>query len=184
MIKLMVSDWDGVFTSVKYHNQFSQIELKTYKDIDMTAIKCFQSMGVTFVVLSGDPWNEGVCKSRGIPFFNSRNSDGILDKGEIIKSIMVTYGVTSEETAYVGDDLFDIGALETVKFAFCPSDSSQAVLKYVNSQHKGYSAILSRSGGSGCLDEIFWKLLDLGVLGKVEFDYQKVLELDKKQMIG
>lgn len=183
VMKLMISDWDGVFNSVKFHDKLGNVNLKCYKDTDMTAVKCFQSVGIPFVVLSGDPWNENICKARKIPFYDSRNEQGLLDKGSVILKICRIYKVEPESVGYVGDDVFDIPAFNRVGFAFCPNDASRSVLKYVDSEHKGPSICLDRNGGNGCLDEIFWKCLDAGFLGDESFDYDKLLEIDRRQMI-
>lgn len=180
----MISDWDGVFTSLKYHNNASTVQLKTYKDIDMTAIKCFKTMGVPFVILSGDSWNADICASRKIDFYNSRNKDGFLDKGEIILEICKKYNILPENTGYVGDDIFDIPAMKNVNFVFCPKDSSNFVLEYVNKKHRKYSKVLQRDGGNGCLDEIFWDFYELEMFEQKELDYKELVYIDKQQMVN
>ena len=181
-IKLVISDWDGVFNNVKYYDENSTVKYKTYRDIDMTAIKCFMSINVDFVVLSGDPWNINLCNSRKIPMYESRGKDGILNKGEIIKNIMENYGVSNKETLYIGDDVFDIPAMKEVFYVACPSDASMSVIDYVDGKHKGYSVVLKRKGGNGCVDELFWNCLKLNQLKEKEINYKKLLELDRKQM--
>lgn len=180
-LKLMISDWDGVFTSVKYHDQEATVGLKTYKDIDMTAIKCFWTVGVPFVVLSGDPWNAKICQSRGIPFYDSRNSLGLLDKRKIIEDISNEYKIDKRYIGYVGDDIFDIDSLNYSFFSFCPKDASIRVIREIDNKYKGYSRILERNGGQGCIDEIFWDLYSKNYFENA-FDYERLVQLDKKQM--
>jgi 3-deoxy-D-manno-octulosonate 8-phosphate phosphatase KdsC-like HAD superfamily phosphatase len=180
-IKLVVSDWDGVFNSVKYYGEFSNVVLKTYKDVDMTAIKCFNAMGVDFVVLSGDPWNKNICDNRKIKMYESRNSEGILDKKSVIKSIMQEYGVNSGETLYIGDDVFDIPAMEEVEHISCPRDASYTVLQYFKTCGKN-CIYLDRCGGEGCLDELFYNCMKRDLLSENKLNYEKLLLLDKRQM--
>ena len=42
------------------------------------------------------------------------------DKANYLDDILKQYECTAEETAYVGDDLFDLGIMQKVKYAYCP----------------------------------------------------------------
>ena len=92
--------------------------------------------------LSGDKRvNEKMAMSRKIDFYYSRN------KSKDIREIIDHYGVALDETAYVGDDYYDLEILKLVKYRFCPTDAVRGV--------KNICHVLPRKGSDGVVAELF-----------------------------
>ena len=143
MLRLIVLDIDGVLTDgKKYYGLDGAIYAKKYADKDFTAIKRFKRLGIDVCFLSGDKRiNEKMAAGRKIDFYYSRN------KSADIKEIADHYGATLNETAYVGDDYYDLEILKLVKYRFCPNDAVTGV--------KNICQVLPRTGGEGVVAELF-----------------------------
>lgn len=157
MPKLVILDVDGVMCNGKYYGDNGDVVAKNFVDIDWTAIKCFRATGIPVVFLSGDANNAAVARKRNIPFFHSRSDDGTLNKGALVTEIMSKYGSTFENTVYVGDDIFDIEAMDMVHWAFCPDDASPRVMTQ--------AIALDRASGQGVVAVLFATLQAGGWVG-------------------
>ena len=112
MIKLVILDVDGVMTDgVKYYDREGTVKLKTFCDKDWTAIKRFRAIGVDVVFLTGDPYNVSILENRNLHVIANRGSGFHSDKKNYLDEILEQYNCSVKETAYVGDDLFDIGIM-------------------------------------------------------------------------
>lgn len=120
MIKLLILDIDGVLTNgKKLYSSNGLCEYKVFCDKDFTIIKRLKSRGIHVVALTGDTWNEKILKNRNIDCYASRSKH----KEDMLESILKKYNVSLSETAYIGDDIFDYGVMELVRYPFCPSDA-------------------------------------------------------------
>lgn len=149
-MKLLILDVDGVLTSgLKTYDITGNVMSKEFGDRDFTAIKEFLCAGIQVVFLSGDQQvNSQIAKSRRIPFFYSRRSSGNLSKSECATEIQAQYNCTSNETIFVGDDLFDVEMRNHASFMACPSNAHYR-MKEVS------DLVLSSSSGQGCVQELF-----------------------------
>lgn len=71
---------------------------------------------------------ENRCKEIGIKLLYQ----GITDKAAILNKIMQKYGLTSEQVAYIGDDMNDLSAIETAGISFAPADCARQLIPYVD----------------------------------------------------
>lgn len=145
---LLILDIDGVMTpGTKMYGLDGAAFGKTYCDKDFTAIKRFQAAGITVVFLSGDRQvNEKMASARGVDFYFARLPDGNIDKSVFLRELVNQYGAA--QTAYVGDDYFDITLLDIVDFSYAPADANSEVLSKV-------STVLKVKGGEGVVAELF-----------------------------
>ena len=103
-------------------------------------------MSVCF--LSGDDRvNRHMAKERKIPFYNSRGNN----KEELLKIICQDFGVTTDNVAFVGDDIPDLAAMQSVSYPFCPKDAVKQVKKLCEER----GIILDRLGGRGVVDKLY-----------------------------
>ena len=124
-IKMIVSDFDGIFTdsTVYILNDTTKIKKVSYKDL--MGISLAVKNGLKIAIVSGE-------KSPEIDYIAERF--GLVDifqdiriKAPILQDIMSKYGYTEEEIAYIGDDVNDIGCLEQVKYAITVNDANYKV---------------------------------------------------------
>lgn len=176
MIKLLILDVDGVMTDGrKYYDRSGTVQLKTFCDKDWTAIKRFRAVGVEVCFVTGDAYNQTILENRNLDVWVNRGQGYHNDKQHLLPEILAKYNVTAAETAYVGDDIFDIGIMQCVKYPYCPSDSTDIVREHAQQ--------LDCAGGDNLLAHLFTYLERRRLIPYVKFDVMinKVYELDIKE---
>jgi len=176
VIKLLILDVDGVMTDgIKYYDREGTVKLKTFCDKDWTAIKRFRAIGINVVFLTGDPYNVSILENRNLHVIANRGSGFHSDKKNYLGDILKEYKCTSKETAYVGDDLFDIGIMKGVGHPFCMLDSPRIV--------RQIAQVLPVKGGDNAIMELFDTLEIDGLLPSFSYDkvIDKIYELDLKE---
>lgn len=177
-IKLLILDIDGIMTDgTKTYNLNGIGIAKNFCDKDWTAIKRFKAIGVEVMFLTGDIFNIPIAKNRQIDCIVNRKNGNHVCKSEFLPEIMEKYKVTKEEIVYFGDDLFDIGIMNEVEFAYCPKDAPKIVKYHCND-------VIEVNGGKNAVSVLFEYLEHKEWIVKVP--YIKVMkainELDKKQI--
>lgn len=75
---------------------------------------------------------------------------GIRNKIEKLDELLILFGVTYKEVAYIGDDINDLSCMKPISMAGglvgCPGDAVEEVKKIAN-------YVCSRNGGSGAVRE-------------------------------
>jgi len=173
-IKLVILDIDGVLTDgTKYYDSNANVIYKCYNDKDFTAIKRIKASNIEVCFLSGDNnVNEAMAKKRNIKFYSGRLLNGVMSKKEMLKTILNDYNVTSKETIYVGDDIFDIEVMNEVSLAFCPNDSPKIV--------KDNCICLDISGGKGVISYLFEYLLNNDYVNEPNIEIVKKIDSCEK----
>ena len=72
---------------------------------------------------------------------------GVYDKLGMLKIIARQHQISSEEIAYIGDDLNDLDCMQYCDFSACPQDAVDAVKRKVN-------YVCVHNGGRGAVREI------------------------------
>jgi 3-deoxy-D-manno-octulosonate 8-phosphate phosphatase (KDO 8-P phosphatase) len=54
------------------------------------------------------------------------------DKRGALEKILSKHGLTFDEAAFIGDDLIDLGVLDKVGFAACPTDATEDVRRHAD----------------------------------------------------
>lgn len=109
-IRLLVLDVDGVMTNGTLLFSASGDELKAFNILDGLGLKQVMSAGIEVAVVTG----------RSSPLTARRMSDlgirhlmqGREDKRTALLEVMQSLSVTAEQTAYIGDDLPDLAAIQ------------------------------------------------------------------------
>lgn len=175
-IKLIILDVDGVLTDGrKYYDRDGVVCYKVFCDKDWTAIKRFKALGIPVLFLTGDSYNVSIAKKRNIDVYVNRNDKEHKDKSEYLNEICSKYSVTPDEIVYVGDDIFDLRIMESVGYAFCPSDSPVVI--------RENSFTLNSRGGDNLIVELFEYLERFNLLPKYDINehLKKIYEIDIKE---
>ncbi len=146
-IKLIVSDFDGVFTDGSvYISEKNEVQKKlNFKDI--MGVSILIKNGYNFAIISGE-------KSNILNYFKDKFNleeihGGIRQKGIVLDEIMKKYNLKADEVLYIGDDINDIPAMELVKHRIAPKNLNPILrFKVENLQ------ITQNSGGNGAIREI------------------------------
>lgn len=149
-IRFAVFDVDGVFTDGSLYYTAAGETMKVFNVRDGYGIKALMQEGLDVGVITG----------RNSPVVNTRMEElGIrhiirdrADKGVALQELLDATGYTAEETAYMGDDLPDLAALEMVALPATVRDAEQSVIR---------SAIwrAGAAGGQGAVREFADMLL-------------------------
>ena len=143
MIKLVVFDFDGVFTDGKLFFCSNKI-VKNYNIKDGMGIKLLKDRNIKSIILSGFKENESqkeIAEHLEIEcFFNC------IDKRSKVDQICIEESKKLENIAFMGDDINDIDLLNHVKISGCPIDA-------VKQCKSVCTFISSKKGGEGCVRE-------------------------------
>ncbi len=146
-IKMVVSDFDGVFTDGSvYISEKNEVQKKlNFKDI--MAVALLIKNGYNFAIISGEESN--ILNYFKEKFNISEIHGGIRQKGIVLEDIMQKYGYKKENVLYIGDDINDIPAMELVEYPIAPKNVNPILkIKVKNLQ------ITQSFGGDGAIREI------------------------------
>ena len=176
MIKLLIIDVDGIMTDgIKYYDREGVVNLKTFCDKDWTAIKRFRAIGINVVFLTGDGYNKSILMNRNLHVVVNRGKGFHSDKANYLADILEEYECSADNTAFIGDDLFDIGIMRKVEYAFCVKNSPQIV--------KDNAHTLKYKGGDNILMHLFELLEGQKLIPSFSYEdvVDKIYELDIKE---
>jgi len=149
-ITLIVLDVDGTMTDGGIYIDSNRIESKKFNIKDGAAILLAQSVGIEFMILTGR--ESGCVEQRANELHIKYIAQGVHNKAEYLKNFTETYGLLSENIAYIGDDLNDLHAMHYAGISACPRDATDEVKAYCD-------FILHRKGGEGVVREFVELLL-------------------------
>ena len=151
-IKLVASDFDGVFTdgSVYIDEDLKQVKKINFSDI--MGVSRLIKAGYKFAIISGETSNI-------LNYFKNKfNIDeihgGVRQKGIVLSEIMEKYSLSYDEVLYMGDDINDIAAFDCVKYKIAPKNANPIV------KVKEGIQITQNSGGDGAFREVVDTLLN------------------------
>lgn len=129
-IKLFAMDVDGTLTDGKIYISDKGEAMKAFNAKDGLGIKLLIRHGITPVIITGRRSDIVTrrCEEIGISVLYQ----GIRDKAATLKEVMKKYDCTADETAYIGDDMNDLSAMQTAGVTFAPADCATALLPYVD----------------------------------------------------
>lgn len=154
MIKFVVLDFDGVFTSGRVFINNEGTILKHYNAKDGHGMKLLRDKGLEIGVISGYEKNDSqlnIIKHLNIKYF----SLGTNEKLNVLKKWCDELNLNMEtEVAYMGDDINDIELMNNVKLKGCPIDSHEKCLKIAD-------FISKKKGGDGCVREFIEYIIEI-----------------------
>jgi 3-deoxy-D-manno-octulosonate 8-phosphate phosphatase (KDO 8-P phosphatase) len=144
-VNLLLLDVDGVLTdgSIIYHHDGTETKIFNVKD--GLGIRLLMDAGIQTGIVTGRSSNALLhrCRNLGIKHI----FDGIKDKASVINKISEQTGVSSGQTAFMGDDLPDLPLMRRVGLAAATADAHETVKKHAH-------IITSLKGGYGAVREI------------------------------
>ena len=146
MIKLIIFDFDGVFSDSKFYFDNSNNIKKTYNGKDSYSLKIIKQHNIKCGIIT----NDKIVSIKNAPHIFDRLDKVSLGsdkpKLEILDTWLNEYGFSYQDVAYIGDDLPDIPVLKKVGFSACPNDAVEEVKKV--SQY-----VCKNKGGDGAVRE-------------------------------
>jgi len=184
MVELVISDIDGVLTDSSINIGESGELFKSFDVKDGHGIVNWNERdGKAFVVVTARM--SDAVEHRTAELGISEVYQGVDDKRERVAHIADQRDVSLNDTAYIGDDISDLGAMDLVGKACCPADAVLEVKQmcdYVSDRH----------GGDGAVRDILSHLgaeskPTVGVIparyGSTRFPGKPLADIDGKPMI-
>ena len=149
-LTLIVLDVDGVLTdgSVIYSNNGD--ELKAFNIKDGLAIKMAQRAGLQFAIITGR--SSQLLARRAAELGIDIVLQGRSDKLAALSELAQELDISLQQIAYMGDDLPDLGAIESVALGTCPADAASEVVAAAD-------WVATVNGGRGAVRELIEMLL-------------------------
>ena len=144
-IKLILTDVDGVLTDGgMYYTKDGDI-MKKFFVRDGMGVALLKKEGIPTIIVTKE--KSTVTKK----WSNNMNIEklywGIIKKEDILEKVCKDYKIKSQEVAYIGDDINDVGLLKLVGLSASPSDALDTVVKICD-----YTC--SHSSGNGAFREL------------------------------
>jgi len=143
-IKIVVFDFDGVFTNNKVIVNELGLEAVICNRSDGIGLSRLKSIGVKSFIISTEK-NKVVLKRAEKLKIKCYNN--IHDKSKILKNICNEENVNLKDVCFVGNDINDIPALEICGFPVGVKDSYDEIKPYIK-------FITKNKGGEGAVREI------------------------------
>lgn len=144
-VRLVAFDIDGVFTDGRFYLSDEGIESKAFHTQDGYGIRKLQDAGVAVAVISGR--SSGAVAKRMAELKVRHVVQGCGDKVAALDEIIAKLGISTDDCAYVGDDVPDLPLLQYVGYAI-------AVANAVPSVHEQCNYSTKASGGFGAVREV------------------------------
>ena len=143
-IKLIATDIDGVWTDAKMHYTEDGEYMKSFSTYDGMATALLKNEKIEIAILTSE--NSQIVKSRakklGIKYVYINEKEKLFR----IKYLCNRLNITSDEVAYIGDDVNDLEILKYVGLSAMPCTSP--ILDVFNPDY-----ITKRVGGNGAFRE-------------------------------
>jgi len=143
-VRLIAFDVDGVFTDGRFYLSDDGVESKAFHTQDGFGIRQLITAGISVAVISGR--RSGAVEQRmqelGVPYI----VQGCKDKVAALDAILAELGITTDECAYVGDDVPDLPLLRHVGVSI-------AVANAIATVRMQCDYLTTASGGAGAVRE-------------------------------
>lgn len=144
-VSMIVLDVDGVLTDGKIIIDGDGQESKNFFVRDGLAIAEAVKAGYKVVIISGR--HSPVVERRAKELKIHDVYQGVGDKLSVFKQVLEKHGLTSGQTAFMGDDVNDLAVLKAAGFAAAPADADETV-------RAGADWVSCRNGGAGAVREM------------------------------
>lgn len=156
-VKLLVLDVDGILTDGSIIYDGNGIETKKFSVKDGIGIKALKRIGIPTAIITGrsSPMVEKRAKELNIDHVVQGRTDKLAALSELLKELPFEL----KDCAYMGDDLPDLKAIESVVFSATVPNAHQEVISRA-------MMVTSHSGGTGAVREV----CDLILKGHNKYD--------------
>jgi len=141
-IRLIVADVDGVLTDGRMVLSERGDELKAFNSRDGVAVALARMAGVRTAMVTGE--KSPIARTRGDRLGVDRVVLGARRKGDALGEVCAQLGVAPEASAFIGDDLLDVPALQRAGLAIAVADAApevKAVAHHVTRARGGEGAL-------------------------------------------
>lgn len=154
MVKLILTDIDGVWTDGgMYYDQMGN-ELKKFHTYDSAGVLFAHQRNIPIGIITGE--DTEIVRRRAEKLKVDFLYMGVQDKVQVATELCNQLGITFQDIAFIGDDLNDMELLEKAGISATPASSPA----YVQSRAK---MVMSKKGGEGVFREFVEKILNISI---------------------
>jgi 3-deoxy-D-manno-octulosonate 8-phosphate phosphatase (KDO 8-P phosphatase) len=144
-IRLLVLDVDGVLTDGSIIYTDAGAEIKRFHVRDGLGLRLVQQADIAVALITGR--QSAALAHRAENLHLVHVFQGVRDKQAVLHSLQTTLGVTSRQTAVVGDDLVDLAMMQQAGLAVAVADAPMEVKARAH-------LVTSAPGGHGAVREL------------------------------
>lgn len=148
-VKLLVLDVDGILSNGQIIYDAHGVETKAFSVQDGVGIKSLKRYGILTAIITGrsSPMVEKRAAEIGIDYVVQGRDDKLLVLTELLMMVDSHLKITLADCAYMGDDLPDIKAMQSVGFAATVPNAHSEVINRSD-------MVTTRAGGYGAVREV------------------------------
>ncbi|MGP4787536.1 KdsC family phosphatase [Psychrobacter sp. 1Y11] len=148
-VKMLVLDVDGILSNGQIIYDANGVETKAFSVQDGVGIKALARYGILTAIITGrrSPMVDKRAKEIGIDYVVQGRDDKVVALKELMTMVDKVADITTADCAYMGDDLPDIKAMQTVGFAVTVPNAHSEVINRSD-------MVTTRAGGYGAVREI------------------------------
>ena len=158
-IRIVLTDVDGVLTDGGMYYTKNGDVMKKFHARDGMGVSLLKKKNIPTIIVTKEKSIMVKQWAKKMPV--EKLYDGIQNKKSIVKIICKKYSVATNEIAYIGDDVNDVGLLNDVGLSCCPSDAIKQVIEICD-------YVCTKAGG----DSSFRELADL-IISSQDLEKQK-----------
>ena len=144
-IKLLILDVDGVLTDGRIILGNSGEEMKFFHVQDGLGMKLLQKTGVNIAIITGK--KSKIVAERMQKLGIRHVYQGVPNKLPSFEKLLKKLDVTTDQVAYMGDDLPDLPLMQKVAFSAAPANANEFI-----KNHADY--VSKAKGGKGAVREL------------------------------
>ena len=150
-IKLVLTDCDGVLTDAGvYYGETGEV-LKKFNMRDGMGVARLRAVGVETGIVTGESSPSVVMRAAKLKITELHL--GAHDKLGLLAGILDRTRLTTEQVAFIGDDMNDLEIMKVVGLSACPADATR-----YNKEIADYCC--DTKGGEGCFRELAELIID------------------------
>lgn len=148
-VKMLVLDVDGILSNGQIIYDANGVETKAFSVQDGVGVKALARYGILTAIITGrrSPMVDKRAKEIGIDYVVQGRDDKVVALKELMTMVDKAADITTADCAYMGDDLPDIKAMQTVGFAATVPNAHSEVINRSD-------MVTTRAGGYGAVREI------------------------------
>ena len=141
-MRLLCVDVDGVLTDAgMYYGPDGEV-LKKFNTRDGMGLARVREAGVAVAIISAE--GSAIVHARAAKLKIDQVFSGVADKLSVVTDLMTRQGIEPHDVAFIGDDLNDLSAMQSVGLACAVADAAApitAFAHYVSQRHGGAGAV-------------------------------------------
>ena len=148
-VKLLVLDVDGILSNGQIIYDANGIETKAFSVQDGIGVKSLARYGILTAIITGrrSAMVDKRATEMGVDYVVQGRDDKLVALNELLSTLDPTLNITAADCAYMGDDLPDIKAMQTVGFAATVPNAHSEVINRSD-------MVTTRAGGNGAVREV------------------------------